>query len=321
MSTHRPSYQRNSTEDDYAAHTDHTLFPKDFHATKPAGLPIIEKEINRHSGTDLPVYEGENYKLHEHEVAETAEDLVTRVIGLEDDTTLNPWTFRAIFLGLGFSCFGSVLQEIFYFKPQTIYVSVVFLTVLAYIIGEAWAILIPRKGGRLGPISFEFLTPFLSFLNPGPFNMKEHASITLMASAATQAALATEALAAQDLFYGGYPSKAAGIFIVITSQLIGFGLAGLLRSVLVYPTHMLWPMNLPVTSLLESLHKDKAVARQRLKVFYIVFAVMFVWEIFPEYVFTVLEGVSIFCLAHQDSLVFTNLFGGASGNEGMGLCK
>lgn len=80
--------------------------------------------------------------------------------------------------------------------------------------------------------------------------MKEHASITLMASAASQAALATEALAAQELFYGGYPNKAAGIFIVITSQLIGFGLTGLLRDVLIRPTHMLWPMNLPITSLL-----------------------------------------------------------------------
>ena len=61
--------------------------------------------------------------------------------------------------------------------------------------------------------------------------MKEHASITLMASAASQSALATEALAAQELFYGGYPSKGAGIFIVITSQLIGFGIAGLLRQI------------------------------------------------------------------------------------------
>src|ERR1700712_1294830 len=133
--------------------------------------------------------------------------------------------------------------------------------------------------------------------------MKEHASITLMASAASQSALATEALAAQELFYGGYPSKAAGIFIVITSQLIGFGIAGLLRQILVYPTHMLWPMNLPITSLLESLHKDKKVAKARLKIFYIVFFTFLVWEIFPEYIFTVLEGVSIFCLAHQNSYV------------------
>lgn len=145
-----------------------------------------------------------------------------------------------------------------------------FLTVLAYILGEAMAIIIPRRGvvGR--------------FLNPGPFNMKEHAAITLMASAAAQSALATEALAAQDLFYGGYPSKAAGVFIVITSQLIGYGLAGLLREVLVYPSHMLWPMNIPVTSLLETLHRDKAETRARLKFFYIVFFFMLVWELFPE---------------------------------------
>jgi hypothetical protein len=38
-----------------------------------------------------------------------------------------------------------------------------------------------------------------------------------------------------------------------------------------------------------------------------------------KYIFTVLQGVSIFCLADQHSLVFTNLFGGASGNEGMGF--
>jgi hypothetical protein len=129
-------------------------------------------------------------------------------------------------IGLGLSAFGSVLQEIFYFKPQTIYVSAVFLTVIGYILGEAMALLIPRRGsiGR--------------FLNPGPFNLKEHASITLMASAASQSALATEALAAQSLYYGGYPNKAAGIFIVITSQLIGFGLAGVLRDILVHPSHM-----------------------------------------------------------------------------------
>lgn len=179
-------------------------------------------------------------------------------------------TLLMLSLGIGLSTFGSVLQEIFYFKPQTIYVSVVFLTVLAYVLGEAMAIVIPRRGvvGR--------------FLNPGPFNMKEHAAITLMASAAAQSALATEALAAQELFYGGYPSKAAGVFIVITSQLIGYGLAGLLREVLVYPSHMLWPMNIPVTSLLETLHRDKAETRARLKLFYIVFFFMLVWEIFPE---------------------------------------
>ena len=193
-----------------------------------------------------------------------------------------------------------------YDKPQTIYVSVVFLTVIGYVLGELMALVIPRWG-------------FFRYLNPGPFNQKEHAAITIMASAAAQAATSTEALAAQELFYGGYPSRAAGIFLTLSSQLIGFGIAGLMRDVLTYPTRMIWPINLPVATLLETLHRDKSETKRRLKVFYIIFAVMFVWEAFPEYVFTVLTGVSIFCLADQHNLVFTNLFGGASGNEGLGF--
>ena len=51
---------------------------------------------------------------------------------------------------------------------------------------------------------------------------------------------------------------------------------------------------------------------------------MFVYEIIPSYIFPLLNGVSIFCLASQHGSprvqdVFTNIFGGADGNEGLGL--
>ncbi len=36
-------------------------------------------------------------------------------------------------------------------------------------------------------------------------------------------------------------------------------------------------------------------------------------------IFPVLTGVSIFCLASNNNVVFRNVFGGASNNEGMGL--
>lgn len=132
------------------------------------------------------------------------------------------------------------------------------------------AVIIPRKGaiGR--------------FLNPHPFNIKEHAAIALMASAASVSALATEALAAQSPYYGGYPNRGAGVFITMSSQLIGYGIAGCLRETLVYPTKMLYPINLPLTTMLETLHKDKSVSKQRLRIFYMVFAAIFVWEVFPE---------------------------------------
>lgn len=77
--------------------------------------------------------------------------------------------------GLGLSVFGSVLQEIFYFKPQTIFVSLVFLTVWAYILGDLMAVLIPTEiNWKIGSLHITD-GGFLRYLNPGPFNSKEHA--------------------------------------------------------------------------------------------------------------------------------------------------
>jgi len=44
---------------------------------------------------EVPRYESEEEDL----VIETAEDITTHVLHLEDDKTLNPWTFRMFFLG------------------------------------------------------------------------------------------------------------------------------------------------------------------------------------------------------------------------------
>lgn len=40
-------------------------------------------------------------------------DVATRLISLEDDPTLPVFTLRMWFLGLGLSCFGAVLGQIF----------------------------------------------------------------------------------------------------------------------------------------------------------------------------------------------------------------
>lgn len=51
---------------------------------------------------------------------------------------------------------------------------------------------------------------------------------------------------------------------------------------------------------------------------------MFVYEVIPSYIFPLLNGFNIFCLASQHAPqrtrdVFTNLFGGSDGNEGLGF--
>ncbi|KAJ5891674.1 uncharacterized protein N7473_007902 [Penicillium subrubescens] len=243
----------------------------------------------------LPAYSDADALSKENQgPLEIAEEIITHVIHVDDDPTLSPWTFRMFFIGLGLSGFGAVLQETIYFKPQVI--SVMFLTVLAQTLGTAMSTFIPRKG------------PIGRFLNPFPWNRTEHTA-------------AVSGISCIGLcFYGGYPNQVAGIFITLSSQLIGYGVAGIMRTVLVNPTKMLYPINLPITTVMETLHKPKAETKQRFQVFWLVFVAVFCWEWFPEVLhLPTLSAVSIFCLANQNSLVFTNLFGGSQGNEGMGL--
>lgn len=140
-----------------------------------------------------------------------------------------------------------------------------------------------------------------------------------MANAASVAALDIEVLAVQRLYYNAKLNAVLSIFLLFSSQLLGYGIAGLMRRTLVFPKRMLWPINLPVSSMLETLHRPRAETRKGLKVFGIVFVCIFCWEIIPEWIMPILTGFSIFCLANQNNAAFTNIFGGASGNEGLGL--
>lgn len=132
------------------------------------------------------------------------------------------------------------------------------------------ALLIPRWG------------PVGRFLNPGPFNMKEHAACVIMASSASVSAYSTLVVAAQKLYYDGYPNQGASIFLTMATQLIGYGMAGMMRRTLLWPTKMLYPANLPITTVLETLHRDKAGNKKRMKWFWIIFVALMIWELVPE---------------------------------------
>lgn len=82
---------------------------------------------------------------------------------------------------------------------------------------------------------------------------------------------------------------------------------------------MLYPGVLPLLSMFDALFQKGASSKKKLRLFYIAFAVIFFWEILPEWMFPLLTGFSIFCLASQNNADFTRVFGGSNGNEGLGL--
>jgi hypothetical protein len=71
------------------------------------------------------------------------------------------------------------------------------------------------------------------------FNMKEHAAIVIMSSSAANAPLAVEVLAVNKLYYNKVPAAIVAILLTFSSQCLGYGVAGLLRKTLTYPTKML----------------------------------------------------------------------------------
>ncbi|KAH9919806.1 OPT oligopeptide transporter [Fomitopsis serialis] len=233
-------------------------------------------------------------------------EVALKVLTTVDYPELPAVTFRSIFLGLGFSAFGAVLAQIYYFKPQNLTVSALLLLILSFALGNAMHVALPSKG-------------IFRWLNPGPFNIKEHAAIVIMASTASTSATAIQVFAVQELFYDHSMNAGVAIFTLLASQLIGYGFAGLLQDVLVKPTKCFWPASIQTANLFQALHYDKQFSSKRVRMFWIVFAVMFCWAIVPEWIFPVLTGISVFCLADNHSPVIRNIFGGASSNEGMGM--
>ncbi|GLB40284.1 putative oligopeptide transporter [Lyophyllum shimeji] len=265
----------------------------------------LDEKIDVDRG-DLESIDKVDFDSNDFIVLENERDLVTHVIGVADDPSLNPWTLRAFIIGIGLSAFGGVLAEIYYFKAQTVLVSTMFLAVISYVMGMAFDAVIPTHG-------------IFRYLNPHPFNKKENAFLVIMASAAANSALGTEVLAVQRLFYNIDPNSGASIFLLFSSQLLGYGIGDLSKSVLLDPSKMLYPEVLPLASMFDALYKDAAWPKKRLRVFWIVSGVIFIWELFPEWMFPLLTGLSVFCLANPSSQDFTRIFGGSNGNEGLGL--
>ncbi|KAH7915991.1 OPT oligopeptide transporter protein-domain-containing protein [Hygrophoropsis aurantiaca] len=241
------------------------------------------------------------------EIVRGAEDIATLIISSEDTPQLPALTFRFWFLGIGLATFGSVLSEIYYWKPQGATVSALFQLIIAYVLGNAMHYIMPSRG-------------FWRYLNPGPFNIKEHTCITIMASTASNTATAVGIIATLDLFYGVELNPGAAIFQTFASQVIGYGFAGILRTLLVWPTYALYPSALPSISLLQSMHFGGLLNHKKMKYFWMVFGAIFCWEIVPTWMFPLLTAFSVICLADNGrSPVVRNLFGAGSSNEGLGL--
>ncbi|GIJ91742.1 hypothetical protein Asppvi_010714 [Aspergillus pseudoviridinutans] len=255
-----------------------------------------------------------------HPVIRNGADVSEFIVSVRDDGD-PALTCRSIVLGSAFTAFSSVITMLYTFKPTQMQVSAIFIQLLVYVVGQAWALFTPRPDR----FRWKWLQRTLEFLNFGqPFGIKEHVVASLIASSGNNGLSGVEVYAVERLFYNISVSATTAVLGTFSISLCGFVLAGLLRPLIVYPAEMVYWTTLPQVVLFQNLHFDQRANRGRLIKFGWALGLAAVWEIFPAYIITWFGGFSIFCLASMNApqhtrKIFSKVFGGASANEGLGL--
>ena len=104
-----------------------------------------------------------------------------------------------------------------------------------------------------------------------------------MASVGAGSAYATDIIAVQRVYYNQVYNFSYQWFVVMSTQLIGFSLGGVMRRFLVTPPSMIWPVNLVTCALFNTLHSQQyagignrgGISRERF--FSYMFLVSFFW--------------------------------------------
>ncbi|KAL0353321.1 UNVERIFIED_CONTAM: Oligopeptide transporter 3 [Sesamum angustifolium] len=262
------------------------------------------------STTTKPASNGEAQPEEKCSVEEVA-----LVVPETDDPSLPVMTFRAWVLGLASCIILIFLNTFFIYRTQPLSISAILMQIGVLPIGKFMAATLPRKQYTVfGRWSFS--------LNPGPFNIKEHVIITVMANCGVSTgggdAYSIGAITVMKAYYKQSVNFLCALLIVLTTQILGYGWAGMLRKYLVDPVEMWWPSNLAQVSLFRALHEKetKAQGMTRMKFFLIFMAASFTYYLFPGYLFPILTFFSWVCWAWPRSITAQQI---GSGYHGLGV--
>ncbi|KAJ3571959.1 hypothetical protein NP233_g3403 [Leucocoprinus birnbaumii] len=235
---------------------------------------------------------------------------VRSAVANTDDPTMPVSTLRSWIIGIIWSILIPGLNQFFFFRYPSVTITGIVAQLLSFPIGRAAAAFLPNWS--------IFGLP----LNPGPFTVKEHVLVTIMATVGWQSAYATDIIAVQRVYYNQTYNFSYQWFLVMSTQLIGFSIGGVAKRFLVSPPSMIWPTNLVNCALFNTLHSQQyagignrgGISRERFFVYG--FFASFAWYFFPGYIFQALSYFSWVTWIKPDNPTIAQLFGYV---HGMGM--
>uniref|UniRef100_A0A6J1BSV9 Oligopeptide transporter 7-like isoform X2 n=1 Tax=Momordica charantia TaxID=3673 RepID=A0A6J1BSV9_MOMCH len=237
---------------------------------------------------------------------------VALTVPVTDDTSLPTFTFRTWILGIIACMLLSFLNQFFFYRKEPLSVTSISAQIAVVPIGHLLASALTDR------VFFEGKR-WRFTLNPGPFNEKEHVLITIFANSGASTVYAIHIVSAIKIFYKKELTFFVALFVVLTTQVLGFGWAGIFRRYLVEPAAMWWPQNLVQVSLFRALHEKEERPKGKLsrnQFFVIALTCSFAYYVFPGYLFPMLTSMSWLCWAFPTSVMAQQL---GSGLRGLGI--
>ncbi|XP_062027716.1 oligopeptide transporter 7 [Rosa rugosa] len=257
--------------------------------------------------------EGQTSSYSPKEEENSPVEQVALTVQTGDDPSLPVLTFRMWVLGTLSCVLLSFLNQFFWYRTEPLSITAISAQIAVVPIGQFMAARITTrvffKGTR-----WEFT------LNPGPFNVKEHVLITIFANSGAGTVYAIHIVTVVKVFYKKHITFFVSLLVIITTQVLGFGWAGIFRRYLVEPAAMWWPANLVQVSLFRALHEIEERPKggvTRIQFFLIAFICSFAYYVFPGYLFTMLTSLSWICWIFPSSVLAQQI---GSGLYGLGLC-
>ncbi len=250
-------------------------------------------------------------EVEKHFVEDSPYESVRAAVRAEDGEEVAN-TLRAWILGFVFVTIAAGINMFLSMRSPAISIPTVVILLLVYPVGCLWARIMPTR---------KFTTFGTTWsLNTGPFTIKEHTVITLMANVTYGYAYSTDALLALQAkpLYNINLGWGFSLLFTLSSQLLGIAIAGMFRRFTVWPAALIWPANFSMTTLLYALHDksktDPAKANgwkiSRYRYFLYVCFGAFAWYWFPGVIW---QGLSVFdfvCWIRPNHAVINQLFGG-----------
>ncbi|XP_019709281.1 oligopeptide transporter 7 [Elaeis guineensis] len=237
---------------------------------------------------------------------------VALTVPVGDDPSIPVLTFRMWVLGTVSCVILSFLNQFFWYRNEPLSITSISAQIAVVPLGHLMATALPDRLFFRG-------SPWEFTLNPGPFNVKEHVLITIFANSGAANVYAVHIISAVKIFYKQNLTFFVSFIIIVTTQVLGYGWAGLFRRYLVEPAVMWWPYNLVQVSLFGALHEKEKRPRGSLtrnQFFLIAFICSFAYYVFPGYLFKMLTSLSWICWIFPNSILAHQL---GSGMKGLGI--